>query len=551
MADKNYSFGIDLGTTYSCISYVDETGRPTVIKNFEDQNTTPSVVHFVNEGQVEVGQVAKDSAVLDPDNTIQFVKRLMGKTTNVFNFNDRVISPEEVSSYILKKIVQDASQNLGCEIKNVIITCPAYFGKIEREATEEAGKLAGLNVIGIVKEPTAAALYYGCGQQGEEKTILVYDLGGGTFDVTILEIQKDKFIEICSEGNHELGGKDWDDVLINYVRNRFVEETGYDGEFDSIAMQDLAIKCENAKKMLSKRDKTPVIVDVNGLRASIEVSRKTFDEITRSLLDQTIELTKLAINEARQSGKIVDEVILVGGSSYMPQVSAAIKSNFGFDAKLIDPNEAVAKGAALWAVSSYQEKWEKYSKIDLANLDDKEKEEAENYKQAPTVNIDLVPSLHGKVASEFLITSSTKSYATSALSSGVLKCFNIILKNVRMEDGVITNTETFYTSYPGQEIVDIGVYESDITEEVYDYDENVEANYSLGHVELSMAPNLPEGSPVEITFMLDSEGFLSLKGRDPISGNVKEAKFIANRGSNFSDHDREKIKNIVSNTDVC
>ena len=202
-----YVFGIDLGTTYSCIAYVDETGRATVINNQEGTNTTPSVVNFASPTQVVVGQVAKENAVIDPQNTVSLVKTLMGKSNFAISYNGEDVSPEEASSYILRKLAGDASKLIDAEVKDVVITCPAYFGTAERTATKNAGEIAGLNVIEIISEPTAAALYYGCAKEQGEKTVLVYDLGGGTFDVTVMHVSPGKIEMVCSDGNHELGGK--------------------------------------------------------------------------------------------------------------------------------------------------------------------------------------------------------------------------------------------------------------------------------------------------------------------------------------------------------
>ena len=246
---SKYVFGIDLGTTYSCIARVDDTGRPEIIKNREGENITPSVVQFDGD-TVIVGDTAKEEAVLNPEATVMLVKTLMGKTDFAISYNGKDRSPEEVSSYILKKLVEDASEQLGVEVKDVVITCPAYFGTAEREATRNAGGIAGLNVLGIISEPTAAALYYGCAKEQNEKTILVYDLGGGTFDVTIMRITSDTIEVICSDGDHDLGGKKWDDILIHYLVDQFIKKTGHDVKFDEYAVQDLKLKAEKITKQL-------------------------------------------------------------------------------------------------------------------------------------------------------------------------------------------------------------------------------------------------------------------------------------------------------------
>jgi len=246
---SKYVFGIDLGTTYSCIARVDDTARAEVIKNNDGDNITPSVVEFDGDNVI-VGSDAKSEAVLNPENTVMLVKTLMGKTDFAINYNGEDKTPEEISAFILRKLTQDASEQLGVEVKDVVITCPAYFGTAERTATKNAGKIAGLNVLEIISEPTAAALYYGCAKEQDEKTILVYDLGGGTFDVTIMRISSDKIQVICSDGDHDLGGKNWDEVLIEYLADQFVKKIGYDIEFDEYAKQ-IGLDMDKLKKDIS------------------------------------------------------------------------------------------------------------------------------------------------------------------------------------------------------------------------------------------------------------------------------------------------------------
>ena len=220
---SKYVFGIDLGTTYSCIARVDETGRAEVIKNLEGENVTPSVVAFEDDSVI-VGSDAKDESSIKPETTVMLVKSYMGKKTSMIDYNGEPKMPEEISSYILKKLARDTSEQLGVEVKDVVITCPAYFGTAERTATKNAGKIAGLNVLEIISEPTAAAIYYGCTRKLEEKTVLVYDLGGGTFDVTVMRISADKIEVICSDGDHDLGGKNWDEILMVYLLNQFSQK---------------------------------------------------------------------------------------------------------------------------------------------------------------------------------------------------------------------------------------------------------------------------------------------------------------------------------------
>ena len=275
---SKYVFGIDLGTTYSCIAYVNEKGDPQVIKNSEGDNLTPSVVEFEEDNKIIVGEDAKEDTVLNEDNTVQFVKSLMGKTDFAIEHNNEARTPEEISSYILKKLAQDASEALDTEVKDVVITCPAYFGTAQRTATKNAGKIAGLNVLEVINEPTAAALFYGCTRDSENKTIMVYDLGGGTFDVTVMRVNADKIEVICSDGDHDLGGKRWDDALMDYLFDKVREQEGYDGEFDEYMQQNFRLKVEEVKKKLSFREKVNGTFEIDGKRIKLEVTRKEIDE---------------------------------------------------------------------------------------------------------------------------------------------------------------------------------------------------------------------------------------------------------------------------------
>lgn len=539
-----YVFGIDLGTTYSCIAYVDENGVATVVNNMEGTNTTPSVVNFASPTQVVVGQVAKENAVIDPQNTIALVKTLMGKTNFAINYNGEDLSPEVVSSYILRKMVEDAAKMLDVEIKDVVITCPAYFGTAEREATKNAGIIAGLNVMEVISEPTAAALYYGCSREQEEKTVLVYDLGGGTFDVTVLHIAAGKIDVVCSDGNHDLGGKNWDNEVMNYLAAQFCSETGFDGDFDEYAQQDLRLKAERAKQQLSQREQVPVMLDAAGFRARITLTRATFDEITQVLLNQSIELTQACIDNAKSKGYTVDEILLVGGSTRMPQVPQALQSRFGMEPKILDPDEAVAKGAAIYALGTYEQKREEIQNKPETPKTEEEREEQKQYEEEAAVSTDMIPGLVGRRMSEVVTVTTTKSYALRVLVRGELKCCNMIIKNVPMENGVVSVTKQFGTAEADQETAELVVYESDFDTEYYDVDEDFE----LGTASMELPGNLPEGAPIQVTFTLDKEGILKVTGRDMTTGRVIETVMRVAAGTTMSKADvakaKEKSKNI-------
>lgn len=510
-----YVFGIDLGTTYSCIAYVDETGRATVVNNSEGTNTTPSVVNFASSSQVVVGQVAKENAVIDPNNTISLVKTLMGKSDFAINYNGEDKSPEEVSAYILRKVTEDAGKQIDTEVKDVVITCPAYFGTAERTATKNAGIIAGLNVLEIISEPTAAALYYGCAKEQDEKTILVFDLGGGTFDVTIMSISSDKIEVVCSDGNHELGGKDWDEAVMRYLAEEFVSQTGFDGEFDEYAQQDMRLKAEKAKQQLSSREEVPVMLDAAGLRARISLSREKFDEITSGLLGEAIDKTDAAIKVANDKGFKIDEILLVGGSTRMPQVTKALVDKYGMEPKILEPDEAVAKGAAIHAVNVYVNNQKSLTETApnaegevTVEIGGTTKEiNAEDYKEELSVQPEMM-SIGGKT--QKVVVATTKSFAVQALVNGEPKCCNMIIKNEAMPDGAITISKTFGTFEDNMDTAEIIVYESDFMDDVFEVDED----FVLGTATLELSGDLPAGSPIEITFTLNTEGILEVSGVD-------------------------------------
>lgn len=540
-----YVFGIDLGTTYSCIAYVDETGRATVVNNSEGTNTTPSVVNFANPSQVVVGQVAKENAVIDPDNTISLVKTLMGKTDFAISYNGEDKSPEEVSAYILRKVAEDAAKMLDTEVNDVVITCPAYFGTAERTATKNAGIIAGLNVLEVISEPTAAALYYGCAREQEEKTILVFDLGGGTFDVTIMNISSEKIEVICSDGNHELGGKDWDEAVMRYLAEEFISQTGFDGEFDEYAQQDMRLKAEKAKQQLTSRDQVPVMLDAAGLRARINLTREKFDEITSALLGEAIEKTESAIDVAKEKGYNIDEILLVGGSTRMPQVTKAIVDRFGMEPKILDPDEAVAKGAAIHAVNVYVNNQKSLEPGDVGettvNVGGATKEiNADDYKEELAVQPEMM-SIGGKTRQ--VVVATTKSFAIEVLINGESKCCNMIIKNEPMPNGSISVTKEFGTNVANQESAELVVYESDFMEETFDVDKD----FVLGTATLELSENLPVGSPIQVTFTLSTEGILEVSGVDKTTGREVHATMQAKgiMAEEKVDELKEKSKQMV------
>lgn len=549
------AFGIDLGTTYSCISYVDDiTGEPVVVDNMEGTNVTPSVVYFEDEENIVVGDVAKESAVVAPENTCEFVKRRMGVDSVAITIGDTDYSPEQISSLILRKLVRDAEEALDTKIEDVVITCPAYFGIAERTATENAGKIAGLNVLEIINEPTAAALCYGSLKGVEDKTILVYDLGGGTFDVTIIHVTPEEIVAVATDGNHQLGGKNWDDELMDYLENEFREQKDFDGEFDLEAQQELRLKAEKAKQQLTAKEKTKVIVQADGIKANIELTREKFDEITSQLLKKTIDNTNDAIEAAKAKGvTTIDEIILVGGSCKMPQVRAAVESSYpGIPIKMFEPNQAVAMGAALHAnnlmngigglqrwkddiqkaidvINENREEDEKITVEDVAanNISEEDLEQVKKEVEKKGGDSDTVTAfmgLGGKTQGPILRNITSKSFGIEVLVQenvgGQMQRVSKITNLITKQDAVPVNvTRTFGTAFANMTNVELVVYETDITDQTYD----IGMNEPLGNAILELPPNLPENAPIEVTVGLSTDGLLNLRGVEPTSGNEIKA----------------------------
>ncbi|MFP4421906.1 MAG: Hsp70 family protein [Desulfococcaceae bacterium] len=510
-------FGIDLGTTYSSIACVDEYGKPIVIPNAENQHVTPSVVFFDGDNIV-VGDVAKESAKLYPEDVVSFVKRSMGEPNFLFEHNEKHYRAEEISSYVLRKIVQDAEQSLGEEgITDVVITCPAYFGINEREATRRAGEIAGFNVRQIINEPTAAAIAYGTMESDRERVVLVYDLGGGTFDITMIDVKPGESIEvICTGGDHNLGGKDWDDRIVAHLVGEFQNQTGITEDIleDADTCQDLLLSAERAKKILTQREKTPILITHGGERVKVQLERKTFENMTQDLLERTVSLTHEMLGEAGKKGYgKFDEIILVGGSTRMPQVSRRVSQEFGLQAKLFDPDEAVAKGAAIYGWKLYLQE---ELKAQVARKTGKTVEEIQEQDLA-----DLLGEVEQLVADDtgYSVSDVHKSRMTitnvTSKSFGVIAhdsedkeiIYNLILKN----SGVpITATRSFGTAVANQNAAAIQIMENESNEVVADPEHAV----TIGTAVLNLPTDLKENTPVEITFKLNEEGRLEITAEE-------------------------------------
>ena len=347
------AIGIDLGTTFCAVAHIDAYGKPQIIPNAESERITPSVILF-DGGNVVVGTVAKQNAVAEPDKIVDFIKREMGKSKAQFSraFGGKVYSAEELSAIILRKLKGDAEKYLGEEVTDAVITVPAYFNDAERTATLHAGQLAGLNVLQIINEPTSAALAYGLDKLDQDQTVFVFDLGGGTFDVTIMRIEGHHIRMVASNGDHRLGGKDWDDVIVNWVADEFDKQHGENPLLDLQSYQDLYNRALTAKIQLSTRQRTTLVHSYNGKSIKLELTRENFEERTRHLIEKCKAICEIVMQEASMTWEHIDRVLLTGGMTRVPSVRTMIESYGRQVAEDVSPDEAVALGAAIQGMLS-------------------------------------------------------------------------------------------------------------------------------------------------------------------------------------------------------
>lgn len=539
--------GIDLGTAYSCVAYMNENGMPEVLPNSDDKRTTPSVVWF-NEERVVVGDEAKAMATVSPTEVVSFIKREMGDDSYYFECKQGRLRPPEISSYILKKLVKNACDRLGEEITNVVITCPAYFFVKERNATRDAGIQAGLNVIDIVNEPTAAAVSYGFTTEnaGAGTNVLVYDLGGGTFDVTVITITPEKMDVVCTGGDHKLGGKDWDDQLIGLMMEKAVEQRpdlAKEAFQEPEVIQDLRRLAEDTKRSLTLRNSSPVRLTIDGDSINIVVTREDFELVTESLLDQTISFTRNEIQTAAEKGVIrIDHLILVGGSTRMPQVVRRLKAEFPqFDPQVFDPDEAVAKGAAIIGKNRLLKDKIRAKTRELLRDDDFELEALADdggFTLSP-VDEKILQKAIAHVATEEGFSLGTVTAALKIINNVSSKSFGLVYDDMgpsRDESRVINliyrNTKVpCQMTRPGYTIV---ANQSHVRVQIMENSEDPEEQNSafedpkgidldlctlLWEGLLPLPPDCPASTEVLSTFKLDENGLLSVECFEPASGN--------------------------------
>ena len=488
--------GIDLGTTYSSVALVNLHGKPEIIPNSEGERLTPSAVFF-DDDTIVVGQIAKDSAPSNPDQVILFIKRQMGNSHWHYLHDHQKLTPPDVSSLILKKLKKDAEEKLGRSLPYAVITVPAYFDDDRRRATIAAGEIAGFKVLALINEPTAAAIAFGVERSEGNETVLVYDLGGGTFDVTLMRVDGKEIKMIATDGDPLLGGKDFDDALIKYSVDRFTKEHGFDPTTDAYTSQEIRKDAEKIKRELSLRAKSVLMVRANGKTSRVEIDRSFFESLIKSKLDTTISLVKGVLNEAKMRPDQVDRVLLIGGSTRIPAVRNQLQAFFGKEPdSSVNPDEAVALGAALMAAKLA---------VDIPN------------EKVP-------PAVKEKVGGLEITDITSHSLGIEASIPGSHQKINSILisRNTPIPTDV---SKEYITNLPGQTAIKIIIYQGEFRDPAL-------CNPIGEFLLTGLPPNRPAGKKVRVTISCSNNGIVDVSAVDIETGKQAQTQVSYTVGQN-------------------
>ena len=517
------TYGIDLGTTYSCIATLDRNGNPEVIRNQADaSDTLASAVFFESADNVVIGNSAKDMVETDGARVVQFVKREIGKPdAQTYEFDGKTYTPVEISALILGRLKQMVEEQ-GGTVDNVVITCPAYFGLEERNATKKAGELAGMNVLNLINEPTAAALSYCARQFQEERTILVYDLGGGTFDVTIVKMslqtnaegnEVQKVTVVATGGNDRLGGKDWDDKLFEFILQACCDENALTPEeIDVETRQLIRSRVETTKKKLSNAESAKVKVNVNGAMTNITITREEFEALTADKVSQTMTYVDDVLKRA---GNIdIDTVLLVGGSTFMPMIREAVENRFPGKVQIEDPDRAVAKGAAIYASMLVDEEPYDGNNDGYGDNGGNDTNDGDSDNGGGTKASEKAGG-YGSGLSTFAIEDQTpRSFGPGVLNNAREYIVDNLIK--MNEPMPATAVQTYYTVADNQERIVLRAFESMCTDDSLtpcvdnmgneQFTDPAYAVKLLGELEMELPPHTPKSSPIEVTFEVSAVG---------------------------------------------
>jgi molecular chaperone DnaK (HSP70) len=517
------TYGIDLGTTYSAIATLDESGRPVIIENQpEAKRILASAIYFPQDesNPPGIGEEAKNMVELEGDRVVQFIKRDIGKENGrTFSFGGMEYNPITISSLILKRLAEYAGDQ-GYDVKDVVITCPAYFGIEERNATRQAGEAAGFNVLSIINEPTAAAINYCSREVGENRTIMVYDLGGGTFDVTILKMTVDSdnganIDIIATDGNDRLGGKDWDDRLFQHLLNEYCNENGIEpGDAEPELRQAIRSKVEDLKIKLTQNESKSVTIAYGGSNTSIKVTKEQFNDMTKDLVAQTMGFIDSILGKSGLNESNIDVLLLVGGSTRMPMIKDAIEQRFQGKWRIEDPDLAVAKGAALYSAMVVNER----------QASDTAPDGEERIQSAK-------PALPPGIRSMKVQDKTPRSFGPGVMFGDDYMIDNLIFVG---EDAPKEIAKEYYTLFDNQSDIILRVFENVETTPqnpvtpCCDKDGNEQSTDPLlkvkkiGELNLELQPNTPKGSPIGVYFKVDASG-LFVRATDVRTGKIVEA----------------------------